>query len=164
MRRVEQSYNEGVHAPGYQRALSRGWHFPAPKRENLASKAVPINSRPSPSHEMDSIIHRRSLFSFPAQLTDNNLALSKGPRPQHPRCLLHWGRGKQAPRASAPANGSTRTRASTNGWKSDFSLSLRKFGPCRWTFLWIDCFLRKSHRGEGAEIQGHCRAPTHRRS
>ena len=87
----------------------------------------------------------------------------KGPRPEHPQCLLHWRGGKltsvmQASRVGAPANGST------IGWKSDFSLSLRKFGPCRWTFLWIDCFLGKIHRSEGAEIQGHCRAPTHRRS
>ena len=115
---------------------------------------------------------------FSAQLTDNNFALStgkkgsgppKGPRPEHPNAFSTGEEAsspsiRQASKASAPANGSTRTRASTNGWKSDFSLSLRKFGPCRWTFLWIDCFLGKSHRSEGAEIQLHCRAPTHRRS
>ena len=65
----------GVHVPGCQRALSRGWHFPAPK-------TVPSNSRTSPTVEREPISPWTSCQAstdvafFAAQLTDSSLALS----------------------------------------------------------------------------------------
>ena len=125
MRREEQRLQRGLgeggaHAPGYQRALSRGWPFSSsPKGEPGASRTPSNNPRASPN---ESQVLPRS--------TDNNLALStrkkgsghpKGSRPKPPNAFSTGDQARspsfrQATRAGAPANGSTRTRASTNGY------------------------------------------------
>ena len=151
----------GVHAPGYQRALSRGQNLPAPKKENIRHRSS--NSRTAPSDERVSSSSQTSRQSSadadkkPAQLTGNGLALStrkrelwtpKAARTRALQCLPTGDQAcsppiRQASRAGAFANGSTRVRASTNGLRSDSREELPTLERlCSWLDFPLDWLYR----------------------